>query len=152
MIGLSLSPPHDARHSRVQEVVWVRSPASRIDRDRPIPLVSYGEQCVYHRLAVQALQSAGLDWEDVFTGPSSASLRNAVVAGLGVMAITRRRAAKLGMQVWEDAPLPKLPDLYSGIYVREGGGRAIYEELADEIAAVFYDPVEVPPRKATSAA
>jgi DNA-binding transcriptional LysR family regulator len=142
MIGLSMTPPHDARHSRAQEVVWVHSPATRIDRDRPVPLVSYGDLCVYHRLAVQALQSVGFDWEDVFTGPSIASLSGAVNAGLGVMAITRRRAAKVGMLVWENPPLPKLPDLYSGIYVREGGARAIYEQLADDIAAVFYEPAE----------
>jgi DNA-binding transcriptional LysR family regulator len=145
MIGLSMTPPHDARHSRAQEVVWVHSAATRIDRDRPVPLVSYGEPCVYHRLAVQALQSVGFDWEDVFTGPSVASLSGAVNAGLGVMAITRRRAAKVGMLVWETPPLPKLPDLYSGIYVREGGARAIYEQLADDIAAVFYEPAESPP-------
>jgi hypothetical protein len=71
------------------------------------------------------------------------------------MAITRRRAEKVGMLVWEDPPLPKLPDLYSGIYVREGGARAIYETLADDIAAVFYDLAENPPataRKANTAA
>jgi DNA-binding transcriptional LysR family regulator len=155
MIGLSVKPPHDARHSRAQEVVWVHSPATSIDRDRPVPLVSYGEACVYHRLAVQVLQSAGLHWEDVFTGPSVSSLRSAVDAGLGVMAITRRRAVKAGMLVWENPPLPKLPDLYSGIYVREGGARAVYEQLADDIAAAFYDPVEsapAPERKANTAA
>jgi DNA-binding transcriptional LysR family regulator len=159
MIGLSMTPPPDARFSRAQEVVWVHSDATHIDPDRPIPLVSYGEACVYHRLATQALQSAGLDWEDVFTGPSSTSLRSAIEAGLGVMAITRVRAEKVGLKIWEDSPLPKLPDLYGGIYVREGGARAVYEELADAIAAVLYGPsddappllVSVP-RKVTSAA
>src|SRR5664279_4013176 len=117
-----------------------------------LSMVSYGELCVYHRLAVQALQSVGLDWEDVFTGPSTISLSSAIDAGLGVMAITRRRAEKAGMLVWEDPPLPKLPDLYSGIYVREGGARAIYEQLADDIAAVFYDPAESPPELHAGAA
>jgi hypothetical protein len=118
----------------------VHSPTTRIDRDRPVPLVSYGELCVYHRLAVRALQSTGLDWEDVFTGPSVTSLGGTVNTGLGVMAITRRRTAKVGMLVWENPPLLKLPDLYSGIYVREGGARAVYEQLADDIAAVFDEP------------
>jgi hypothetical protein len=62
------------------------------------------------------------------------SLASAVVAGLGVMPIIRRRSSEFGMMVWEDAPLPKLPDLHSGIYVREGGPHAAYEQLADEIA------------------
>ena len=89
-----------------------------------MPLVSYGESCVYHRLAAMVLKAAGLDWEDVFTGPSIASLDGAVAAGLGVMAISRARAMSLGMTIWDDAPLPKLPDLHGGVYVREGGARA----------------------------
>ena len=161
LIGLSMAPPHDARYSRAQEVVWVHGAATRIEPDRPVPLVSYGESCVYHRLAVTALKSAGFDWEDVFTGPSFASLRSAVSAGLGVMAVTRRRAIGAGMTVWEDAPLPKLPELYSGIYIREGGARVIYEQLADDIAAAVFEPAERVPkllagvataRKANSAA
>ena len=70
----------------------------------------------------------------MFTGPSMTSLSNAVVAGFGVMPIIRRRANENGMMVWEDPPLPRLPDVYSGIYIREGGARAAYEQLADEIA------------------
>ena len=79
----------------------------------------------------------------------------AVTAGLGVMAISRRRATGAGMTIWEDTPLPKLPDLYSGIYIREGGARAIYEQLADEIAAAFFDPADsltAAARKANTAA
>jgi DNA-binding transcriptional LysR family regulator len=138
MLGLSMMPPHDARHSRAEEVVWVRGSSLRIDPDRPVPLVCYSEHCAYHRVAVQVLQSAGLNWEDVLTSPGVSSLTLAVKAGLGVMAVTRRRAERFGLTVWEDAPLPKLPDLYSGIYVRESGARAVYEELADAIAAVLY--------------
>ena len=160
-VGLSMTPPPDARHSWAEEVVWVRGPTTRLDPDRPVPLVSYGEQCVYHRLAVTALKSAGLDWEDVFTGPS---LPVSVARSRPGSASWRSPAGGrtiAGMMIWDDAPLPKLPDLYSGIYMREGGARAVYEQLADDIAAVFYDPVESPPdllpgdaaaRKATTAA
>jgi hypothetical protein len=66
------------------------------------------------------------------------SLSNAVSAGLGVMPFIRRRAGDLGMLVWEDGPLPKLLDLHSGIYIREGGARAAYEQLSDEIAEALY--------------
>jgi len=136
-VGLSMTPPADARHSWAEEVVWVRGVATRLDLDRPVPLVSHGESSVYHRLAVTVLKSAGLEWEDVFTSPSMTSLNGAVAAGLGVMALTRRRANDFGLNIWDDAPLPKLPDLYSGVYVREGGVRAAYEQLADEIGAAI---------------
>jgi DNA-binding transcriptional LysR family regulator len=144
LISLSMTPPQDARHCCQQEMVWVCGNASRLDPSRPVPLVSYGEPSIYHRVAVQALRSAGLEWEDVFTGPSIQSLGNAIAAGLGVMAITRMRANEIGLTIWEDAPLPKLPDVYSGIYLREGVNCAAYEQLADEIATVIYKPVESP--------
>lgn len=144
MIALSEAKPHEARYFRSQEVVWVRAAGTGIDPRRPVPLVSYGEPCTYHRLAVKALRSAGLEWESVFIGPSLNSVTNAVAAGFGVMAITRSRAVSMGMSVWDDGPLPKLPDLYNGIYAREGGPGAIYEQLADEIASVVYRAPEGP--------
>lgn len=136
-VGLSLKPPHDAHYSWAEEAVWVRGATTELDPNRPVPLVSYGEACTHHRLAAKALKSAGLDWEVVFTGSSMTSVNCAVAAGLGVSAITRHRASETGMVVWEDAPLPKLPDLYRGIYIREGGARAVYEQLADDIAAAL---------------
>jgi hypothetical protein len=41
---------------------------------------------------------------------------------------------KTNLTVWEDAPLPKLPELFCGIFVRDGGNRAVLEELADNLA------------------
>jgi DNA-binding transcriptional LysR family regulator len=140
VVGLSLNQPPDAHHCWAEEIVWVRGIKTRIDNDRPVPLVSHGEPSALHRAAVGVLKEAGLPWDDVFTGPSIASLAGAVAAGLGVMAIARRVATDLGMMIWEDAPLPKLPDLYRGIYVREGGARAAYEHLADEMAAALQAP------------
>lgn len=138
VVGLSLNPPPDAHQVITRETVWVRGVTTRLDPDRPVPLVSYGEGATYHRVAVTALQAAGLNWEPVFTGPSIASLSAAVAAGLGVMPITRVVANGVGLIVWEDAPLPKLPDIYSGVYVREGGERTAYEQLADDIAETLY--------------
>jgi DNA-binding transcriptional LysR family regulator len=146
LLGLSMTQPRDIRHCIPLEVVWVHGKSTHYDPNRPVPLISYGEPCMYHRLAVQALRTAGLDWEDVFTGPSYKSLAGAVTAGLGVMPITRRRANEIGLTIWEDAPLPKLPDLYSGVYIREGGARAVYEQLADDLIAVIHAPVTIAPK------
>ena len=144
MVGLATTRPRDARHSWTEEAVWVRGLTTELDLSRPVPLVSYGDPCVFYRLAVQALKKAGLDWEEVFTGPSVASLSSAVVAGLGVMPIIRRRVGDNSLIVWEDAPLPKLPELYNGVYIREGGARAAYEQLADEIAEAVTQRADVP--------
>ena len=145
VIGISLDQPSGSYRSWAEEVVWVRGGKTRIVEDRPVPLVSYGEPCAYHRLAVNALRAAGQPWEDVFIGPSITTLAGVVAAGLGVMPISRRIASEVGMLTWEDAPLPKLPDLYCGVHVREGGARAAYEQLADEITvALQAAPVGAP--------
>ncbi|MEJ2623192.1 MAG: LysR family transcriptional regulator [Pseudolabrys sp.] len=138
MVGLSLNPPPDAHHVMARETVWVRGVSTRVALDALVPLVSYGEESPFHRVAVNALQAVGLGWEAIFTGSSLASLASAVAAGMGVMPIARSAASDVGLIVWEDAPLPKLPDLYSGIYVCESGARATLEQLADEIAEMLY--------------
>lgn len=138
VVGLSITPPPDAYQVVPKETVWARGVSTKIDPDKPVPLVTYGEISAYHRVAVTALQAAGLNWEAVFTGPGVHSLSSAVAAGLGVMPIGRNVADGIGMIVWEDAPLPKLPNLYSGVYVREGGETAAYEELADDICETLY--------------
>jgi DNA-binding transcriptional LysR family regulator len=101
---------------------------------------------VNYRLAVKTLRAAGLEYEHVFMGPSMHSLTNAVAAGLGVMPFTRRRARAVGLVPWDDAPLPKPAPLYSGILVRESGAREIYEQLADEMAAVIHGPPDLQAR------
>jgi DNA-binding transcriptional LysR family regulator len=151
-IGLSMTPPQDARCVMAEEVVWVRGAATHFDPKRPVPLVSCGGPNIYRRVMVTALKAGGHDWEDVFNGPSIASLKGAVVAGLGVIAITRRRAEVHGLTVWEDPPLPKLPDVYCSIYVREGGANAAYERMADEIAATVFGKPAVNQRQANTAA
>jgi DNA-binding transcriptional LysR family regulator len=138
VVGLSLNPPPDAHQVMAKETVWVRGVSTKLDLGMPVPLVTFGDDSVYHRVAATALQAAGLNWEAVFVGPSIASLGAAVAAGLGVMPIARSVANGVGLIVWEDAPLPKLPNLYSGVYIREGGERTAYEQLADDICEALY--------------
>ena len=134
LVCLSAAPPVDARHSWPEEVVWVRGKNVKIDLRRPIPLVSYGEKSLNRSLAVTALKSAGLEWEDVFTGPSLLSLSGAVSVGLGVMVLARRRVEPYGLVIWDDGPLPKLAKIYCGIYIRDGADRDAIEQLADQVA------------------
>ncbi len=70
----------------------------------------------------------------MFTSRSLASLAAAVEAGFGVMVVPRGRAIKAALRIWDDAPLPKLPELYVGIFVREGGNRQAVDDFADQLS------------------
>ena len=145
VVSLSATVPIDARHYWEEDVVWVRGENTHIDLTQPIPLVSYGEKSLNRQLCTNALKKAGLEWEEVFVGPSLLSLSGAVASGLGVMALARRRAVQFGLLgwngaslVWDDTPLPELDSVYCGIYVREGPGCDVLDHLADLIAEVLH--------------
>jgi DNA-binding transcriptional LysR family regulator len=131
-------PSLEAHHLWVDQAVWVRSEATVLEASGPVPLVSFGEDCSCRYTAVNALARLGRECDFVFTSRSIASLEAAVLAGLGVMVLPRSRVSQTRLTEWTDAPLPELPQLYCGIYLREGGdNRAALEELANNIAAVL---------------
>ena len=127
-------PAIQPRHLWMRQAVWVHSNATRIDSEGPVPLVSYDEDCACQRVALTALRQAGRECNFVFTSRSLVSLAAAVKAGFGVMVMPGNRALQNGLLVWNDAPLPQLPELYCGIFIRDGGNRAVIEELADYLA------------------
>jgi DNA-binding transcriptional LysR family regulator len=136
-------PSIEAHHLWIDQAVWVRSESTQLDPNAPVPLVSFGEDCSCRYTAVNALHRVGRDCDFVFTSRSIASLEAAVVAGLGIMVLPRGRVAQTSLSIWEDAPLPELPQLYCGIYLRQGGNREALQELADEIAAVLRPQLHV---------
>jgi DNA-binding transcriptional LysR family regulator len=132
VLGLFTDEPAiEARHVWTQKAVWVHSEATTLDPAGPVPLVSYGGDSACQRLAVAALHRAGLDCNFVFTSHSLMSLMAAVAAGFGVMVVPRGRAVRNKLSIWEDSPLPALPDIYTALFVRDGADRAAIEQLAD---------------------
>jgi DNA-binding transcriptional LysR family regulator len=143
-VAISSSKPSiEAQHLWIDQAVWVRSDATQLDPVGPVPLVSFGEDCSCRYTAVNALHRVGRECDFVFTSRSIASLEAAVLAGLGIMVLPRSRVQQTSLSIWEDAPLPELPQLYCGIYLRQGGNRAALEELADDIAATLRPQLQV---------
>jgi DNA-binding transcriptional LysR family regulator len=133
----STGPTLETRHYWTEPLVWVRGPATQIDEDRPVPLVSYGDECVFTRNAVTTLGETGRECELMLVGSSIVGLAAAVAAGLGVMALPRSRADIPGISIWNDAPLPRLPDIFCGIYTRGSADPQDCEPIADAIAAAL---------------
>jgi DNA-binding transcriptional LysR family regulator len=137
-IGLSVASSPEARLQWSEEPVWIRGPRIPFNQNDRIPLVSFGEECVFHRIAVEALQKCGRVHDTVYVSSSTTGLAAAISAGLGVMALARSRTGTPGLMIWEDGPLPKLPDVSCGIYIRDGGARQALEQLADAIAETLH--------------
>lgn len=132
----------DARHQRAEPMAWMRHVSLQIERDAPVPLVTFGEASAYHRIALTALAKAQLPCEIVFIGASETSVVAAVRSGLGVGAMPRRLVQAAGLEPWDDAPLPPLNDVYCGICLGENGDQLLLEELADAIYEALYPPAQ----------
>jgi len=145
----SLEPEIAPRHWWSEEPVWIRSENTWIDPNGPVPLVSRRGECPFYRAATTALSQAGRDYELAFSSQSFVTLLSAVAIGFGPMVMLRSmvtlayaRNTWTELAIWEDAPLPRLPRLHCGVFIREGGNRDLVGDLADEIAATLQSPPE----------
>jgi DNA-binding transcriptional LysR family regulator len=147
VIGLSREAPVDARHAWSDQLVWVRSDATRIDPDGAVPMLAFSEECMCYRSGVTALREAGRTNRLVMTSGTVLTLSAGVDAGLGTMVMTRAPARVTQLKRWDDAPLPKLPELHAGIYVRDGSQAEVapLNDLADELAPLLRPKPEAQP-------
>jgi DNA-binding transcriptional LysR family regulator len=154
VVALVVEDPGDtARYSWTEELVWVRGKSTALDAEAPVPLVSYKDVCVCHRVAVSTLTKIGRPTELVFRASNAEALQTAVAAGIGVMAVPRRRVPP-SLEVWERGPLPALPDVHCGIFLRADAEWEVVEQLADRIADTLSPPdfVKTAPPPAARAA
>jgi len=128
------NPGAAARQAWTEELVWVRgNTTTALDLDAPIPLIGYKDRCMCSRIAMATLAEANLVGEMVFRATNAEALRSAVMAGLGIMLMPRRRIPA-GLEAWDDGPLPPPPAVYGGVFVREGTGDGTLGLLADSFA------------------
>ena len=142
-------PVIEAHDRWIEHVVWVRGRSAVYDPAAPVPLVAQDDGCLLTKLAIQALDQAGHNWEMVFTGASIDSTMAAVAAGLGISPAIER-LAPADLAVWRDAPLPPLPAIECGIYLREGHDDPLIEELAESVAAAIRPASAAAPHDALS--
>jgi DNA-binding transcriptional LysR family regulator len=149
VLGVSVNgtPDVEPRHCWLEDAVWLRGRATVLDPTAPVPLVAFHEDWLCHRIAVKALTEAGRDTELVFTAPTIIGLAAAVGAGLGIMVLACSRVRLPDLIIWEDAPLPRLPKLNWGIYLREGAEHGSLAEIADAAAEQVAERVAASARR-----
>lgn len=111
-----------------ERLVWVVSQRFRGDlRADPIPLVVFGQACLYHNRSLYALESAGRRWRFVFSSPNTPGIQAAVLAGLGV-AIVPEMAVVDGMRVLgRKEGFPEVFDTELAMLVSRDAGQATQE-------------------------
>ena len=146
VIAVSADGATDAYRYWSEGLVWAQGAAFKLLPSVSVPLVCYGDECVFNRIAMEALNHAGLPSEVIYCGSSIAGLHAAVGAGLGVMALPRSHLDLPDLVACEDARLPRLPEVSCGVYLREGSDRELMERIAQAIADTLNPPAVSNPR------
>ncbi len=71
------------------ELQFVQATEAEFSADDPLPLVTFGSQCFYGRVAGSVLDAAGIAYDEVLQSASIAGVRAAVSAGFGVALMNR---------------------------------------------------------------
>ena len=97
-------------------VRWLANPDFVWEPTTPLPLVLFDPPCTFRRMALEALDRAGLPWRVAFSSPSLSGLWAAVSAGLGVTVRTELATPSRVVPL-QSARLPALPPLAFGVEV-----------------------------------
>jgi DNA-binding transcriptional LysR family regulator len=88
---------------------WMAAPDFTYRSDEGLRLATQPEPCSVRGMAVSALEQAGIRWHEVFVGGGVLTIGAAVLAGLGVAAMSKRVAPLGTVDVGLRHQLPPLP-------------------------------------------
>lgn len=103
-----------------QTLHWVGARGFERDASVPLPLVSFGDDCLWQDRVLAALKRARIPWRIVCTSTSLPGVQSAVEAGLGVSVLldaTIRPASMRVLGAAEGLPDPPVADF--GLFERE---------------------------------
>lgn len=103
---------------------WFAAPGWRHRAGEPLPLATMAEPCGVRAMAGQLLDEAGMPWTEVFVGGGVMAVAAAVMAGLGVAALSARMVPFGAVDVGSRLELPDLPRLPIVLHTRVRDGRA----------------------------
>lgn len=118
-----------------EQLGWFASPNWRHRADEPLPIATLAEPCGVRVLAGRLLDAAQIPWREIFVGGGVTAVAAAVMAGLGVAALSPRMLPFGAVEVGARLGLPEIPRLPIVLHsrVREDSAR----DALDALSAAF---------------
>ncbi|CAH2899706.1 MAG: Transcriptional regulator, LysR family [uncultured Paraburkholderia sp.] len=106
-----------------QPLFWVGARGYSRDAEALLPLVAFGDTCLWQQNVLTALRRAGIGWRIVCTSTSLPAVQSAVEAGLGVSVLLEGNIRSESMRILGRADgLPDAPAADFGLFTREVAG------------------------------
>lgn len=105
-------------YSWSERPIWVAAENSDVHLRTPVPIAAHQRGCEYRERMIKALNSISRPWRIVYCSPGISGLQEAVKAGFGVTALTKRTLMR-GMKILTEADgFPALPDIRIGLHYK----------------------------------
>ncbi|WP_430232828.1 LysR family transcriptional regulator [Paraburkholderia tropica] len=134
---------HDSRRLDGQQILkeafgWMAAEDFQHDTSSPLKLATQAAPCSVREMAIDALDEAGVSWEEVFVGGGVTTIGAAVAAGIAVAALGRRVAPAGTIDIGERYGLPPLPGRNVVCYSaqRDEQTKCILHRLGEALCAV----------------
>ncbi len=119
---------------------WFAAPGWQHRAGEPLPLATMAQPCGVRAIAEQLLDEAGVPWTEVFVGGGVMAVAAAVMAGLGVAALSPRMLPFGAVDAGPRLGLPALPPLPVLLHTRVRDGRA--RDALTALGAAFRSAVK----------
>ena len=110
--------PANLAFAWAERPVWVAASGTTLHRATPLRLVTHNDGCQYRMRMQRALDNVGRPWRIAYSSPGISGLQSAVLAGLGVSALTRRTLLPGMVDLTENGQLPPLDDVHVGLHYK----------------------------------
>lgn len=118
---------------------WFASPGWQHRAGGPLPIATMPEPCGVRAMASRILDEAGVAWTETFVGGGVSAVSAAVVAGLGIAALSPRMVPLGAVDVGPRLGLPDLPRLPVLLHSRVTDDRS--REALAALSAAFRSAV-----------
>lgn len=118
---------------------WFASPGWQHRAGEPLPIATMPEPCGVRAMASRILDEAGVAWTETFVGGGVSAVSAAVVAGLGIAALSPRMLPLGAVDVGPRLGLPDLPRLPVLLHSRVTDDRS--REALAALSAAFRSAV-----------
>ncbi len=118
---------------------WFASPGWQHRAGEPLPIATMPEPCGVRAMASRILDEAGVAWTETFVGGGVSAVSAAVVAGLGIAALSPRMLPFGAVDVGPRLGLPDLPRLPVLLHSRVTDDRS--REALAALSAAFRSAV-----------
>jgi DNA-binding transcriptional LysR family regulator len=105
-------------YSWAERPIWVTAENNDTHLRNPVPIAAHHKGCEYRERMIRTLDSIGRAWRIAYVSPGISGLQEAVKAGFGISALTRRTLLR-GMQVLTEGDgFPAMPDIRIGLHYK----------------------------------